>query len=138
VSGQLQRLREEYGSVIGAGAYDHDEELGALDDAFGNRVSDETLQPGYTVRRSGGGRRKRVRSKPKPQRNRGRPTIEDEPRSIRDSVRMTPEHAATAEKARAAGVNSSDVLAFALHYLATGDDSPLVELRAALPRRDVL
>ena len=63
------------------------------------------LQPGYTISRGGGSRSGKKKSKPRPKPT-GRPWIEDEPRTIVRTVRMTAE---TAKRLR--GKNLSDVVA---------------------------
>lgn len=113
---------------MGAGSYDQGHDgLDAILDAADNIVTSETLQPAYTFRKGGGGRQQRGRSKPKAKREPGRPTIEDEPRSVRDSLRMTPTTEATLAKVEVNSSTGVDLLARAIE---TGDATPILKLSA--------
>ena len=126
-----QRLREEFGSVVGAGPYDGGDELAhILDDPRGTTVDDGLLQPNFTLKRRGGSRRQRGKPKPKSKGDPGRPLIESETRSERSSVKMTLTNASIAEKAKRARANPSTVIAMAYRAIDTGDVTPLLELSA--------
>lgn len=102
-------------------------------EASANRVDAAMLQPTHMPRRRSSGRRRSRTSRKKGTGVPGRPTIGDEARTERGSVRMTPATAKTVERL---GGNLSMLVELLVQTVESGDAALLLELH--ISHRDAI